>query len=333
MNESSSKIKKKKIIATTGFHFSGSGLINDILIDSGCVAPKNIRADELFYNVNSFSWPRALNNEYTLGKRTVAIFKIIKILAFRIPFNILQKTILYERYLNYKGRGEILHRSTSVNRNIWSYLLSLYLLVFKRSYDEYLFSRWFQLKYKKELKGDSNMLLDKAVPNDKKIAEWFFKHHVSLGIAVYRDPRIQYQQIKEYYKLVGLDEPNYYDFLIQLETKYESLNSALNSNVKFIPVSFDKLIGDKEYRKKLEDFFHCNDIVKSIIYDFNKTIHNNEALHLLSKKISPNTLSLNKEKGIYKKHILFEKTFNEIVSKTYNEPSKNKSLFSSSNFK
>ena len=71
MSQKSRKIYFETLVATDGFEFSGSGLINDIFKVCGYSVPKNTRADELFINDNNFSWPRAIKGEYIFTKRCV----------------------------------------------------------------------------------------------------------------------------------------------------------------------------------------------------------------------------------------------------------------------
>ena len=52
MNKNTHTLDIDNLVATAGFHFSGSSLVNDIFIASGYLAPKNIRADEFFHNTN-----------------------------------------------------------------------------------------------------------------------------------------------------------------------------------------------------------------------------------------------------------------------------------------
>ena len=72
MKKKSQKLDINNLVAVDGFHFLvDPGLLIDVFEESGYVVPKNIRADE-FFNSNNFSWPRALNNEYTLVLRDFA---------------------------------------------------------------------------------------------------------------------------------------------------------------------------------------------------------------------------------------------------------------------
>jgi hypothetical protein len=91
--------------------------IKFIFIESGYVAPKNIRADELFYNSNIFSWPRALNNECIFYKNFAFTCRLVRTVLIRIPLNIIQKTFVYNKYLVLKGREVKLHQSISVIRS------------------------------------------------------------------------------------------------------------------------------------------------------------------------------------------------------------------------
>ena len=41
----------ENLVATDGFYFSGSSLINDIFKECGYIVPENVRADELLYTL------------------------------------------------------------------------------------------------------------------------------------------------------------------------------------------------------------------------------------------------------------------------------------------
>ena len=307
MNKNTHTLDIDNLVATAGFHFSGSGLVNDIFIESGYLAPKNIRVDELFHNTNNFSWPRAINNEYTYFERIILALRLIKTIFVRIPLNIIQKTPIYNKYLNLKGRGVKLHQSTSVNRSLWSYLVSLYMVFSRHDYNEKLFIKWLGLKYRWQIYSSQNLLIDKGIPRDKKIADWFFGINGSIGIFVYRNPRIQYQQVAQVYKSSGILIPSYDDFLSELESKYQSISWILSSNYKFILISFDKLLNDINYRNQLEVYFKQMNILSEMNYDFSESIKNNEYLSSLSEKTVPSEKSIKTENVIQNYHELFEK--------------------------
>ena len=306
MNKNIHTLDIDNLVATAGFHFSGSGLVNDIFIESGYVAPKNIRADELFYNSNNFSWPRALNNEYTYFEKIILAWRLVKTMFIRIPLNIIQKTPIYNKYLGLKGRGVKLHQSTSVNRSLWSYLVSFYMVTCRHTYNEDLFIKWLGLKYRWQIYSSKNLLIDKGIPRDKRIADWFFGINGSIGIFVYRNPRVQYQQIAQVYKSSGILTPSYDDFLSELESRYQSISWILSSNHNFILISFDKLLNDINYRNRLEVYFKQMNILSEINYDFSESIKNNESLSSLSEKIVPSKKSIKTEDIIRTYHELFE---------------------------
>jgi hypothetical protein len=306
-------INISNLVATDGFQFSGSGLVNDIFRESGYVVPKNIRADELFYNNNNFSWPRAINNEYNFIKRFKLILNLFKIISIRFPLNIIQKTPIYNKYLLLRGRGEVLHQPTSVNRSLWSYFVSIYMVICKYNYNRNLFLQWIVLKYWWELSDSKDILIDNGIPKDKKIADWLFNINNTIGIFVYRDPRVQYQQISQVFKSTGKTIPCYDEFLCGLESQYQSLDWIMSSEYRIILISFDKLLGDLDYRNKLEVYFKKMNIMNELNYDFSKSIKNNQFLSALSKKIAPNKNSINKEGLIQNYHDLFENKLYDII--------------------
>lgn len=306
-------INISNLVATDGFQFSGSGLVNDIFRESGYVVPKNIRADELFYNNNNFSWPRAINNEYNFIKRFKLILNLFKTISIRFPLNIIQKTPIYSKYLLLRGRGEVLHQPTSVNRSLWSYFVSIYMVICKYSYDRNLFLQWIGLKYWWELSDSKDILIDNGIPKDKKIADWLFNINNTTGIFVYRDPRVQYQQISQVFKSTGKTIPCYDEFLCGLESQYQSLDWIMSSKHRIILISFDKLLGNLDYRNKLEVYFKKMNIMNELNYDFSKSIKNNQFLSALSKKIVPNKNSINKEGLIQNYHDLFENKLYDII--------------------
>ena len=123
-------------------------------------------------------------------------------------------------------------------------------------YNEDLFNKWLGLKYKWQTKSNKNLALDNGIPRDKRIADWFFRLNGSIGIFVYRNPRIQYQQIVEVSKSQKLSFPSYEDFCLNLESQYQSLKSILGLNYKILFISFDSLLNDMSYRNKIELYFN-----------------------------------------------------------------------------
>ena len=306
MNKNTCTLDINNLVATDGFEFSGSSLVNDIFKESGYVVPKNIRADELFYNSNNFSWPRALNNEYTYVERFILVLRLFKTMFFRIPLNIIQKTPIYNKYLVLKGRGVKLHQPTSVNRSLWSYLVSVYMVICRHSYNENLFVKWLGLKYRWQILSSKNLLLDNGIPRDKRIADWFFGINGSIGILVYRDPRIQYQQIAQVYKSTGKPIPCYDDFLSGLQSQYQSISWILSSDYRIILISFDKLLNDINYRNRLEVYFKKMNMMSELNYDFRESVKNNKFLSSLSEKTVPSEKSIKTENVIRSYHELFE---------------------------
>jgi len=315
MNKNTCKLDINNLVATDGFEFSGSSLVNDIFKESGYVVPKNIRADELFYNSNNFSWPRALNNEYTYFEKFILTWQLVKTIFVRIPLNIIQKTPIYNKYLHLKGRGEKFYESTSVNRSLWSYLVSFYMVLGRHSYNEDLFVKWLGLKYRWQIYSSKNLLLDNGIPSDKRMADWFFGINGSLGILVYRNPRIQYQQIDQFHKSTGKLTPSYDDFLLGLAAQYQSISWLLNSNYRIVLISFDKLLNDIKYRNRLEVYFNQTNVLSEMNYDFSDSVKNNEYLSSLSEKTVPSDKSIKTENVILNYHELFENALYDSIGR------------------
>lgn len=307
------KFDIENIVASDGFEYSGSSIVSDILKNEGYVVSKNIRTDELFDISYNFSWPRALDNQYTFKKRLILLIRIIKTILVRIPLNIIQRTPIYSKYLIFRGRDNQMHEATSVNRSLWSYLVSIYLIITRRKYNEDLFNKWLDLKYKWQTKSNKNLALDNGIPRDKRIADWFFRLNGSIGIFVYRNPRIQYQQIVEASKRKKLPFPSYEDFCSNLESQYQSLKWILESNYKILFISFDNLLNDMSYRNKIESYFKKSNILNELNYDFNKSIDNNNQVSNLSEYITQNTQSIISEKNIYRYHQLFKENLFKIL--------------------
>lgn len=315
MHKNGCKLNINNLVATDGFEFSGSGLVNDIFKESGYIVPKNIRADELFYNNNNFSWPRALNDEYIFSERCLIGWRLVKTMFVRIPLNIIQKTPIYNKYLALKGRGVGLHQPTSVNRSLWSYLLSVYMVICRHSYNEDLFFKWFDLKYRWQISSSKNLLLDNGIPSDKRIADWFFGINGAIAIFVYRNPRIQYQQIDQVYKSTGKISPSYDDFLCNLESQYQAISWILSSDYSPLMISFDKLLNDINYRNRLEVYFKQMNLLSEMNYDFSVSTKNNESLSSLSGKMVPSEESIKKEDVIRVYHESFEDKLYESIGR------------------
>lgn len=274
-----------KLVASDGFHFSGSGLLNDIFGHSGYFIPSNIRADELFSTSQNFSWPRALSGQYTISTRLILLLRLFKSILVRIPLNILQQTPLYSRYLVSSGRGDPLHRSSSVNRSIWSYLVSIRFLFHPYAYDQETFHRWLRLKYRLVTLKNSRILLDNGIPRDPTLIKWLFSSENCMGIYVFRNPRVQYHQILGVYKSTGKVPPSYKDFLLNLISQYHSVRWLLDSNFNIIFVSFDNLLNDSTYQQRLNSFFASSKILEQMQYDYTLSLANNQALVELAEKM------------------------------------------------
>lgn len=315
MKSNNRKHEFKNLVAVDGFHFSGSSILNDILKESGYVVPKDIRADEFLEIDNNLSWPKLINEGYTSSEKLKLVFRILKTILFRIPVNIIQKTPIYNHYLLFKGRADPFHQSTSVNRSIWSYIVSIYILSFKTNHAENLFIDWLELKYKWAITNNKNLLLDNGIPKHQAVAKLFFQIDKALGIFVYRDPRPQYQQILEVYKLTGKNIPSYEDFLEDLKMQYLSVSWFLNSKHKVLFISFDKFLNESEFRKIIIEYFQKEGVVQEISYDFTLSQRNNSKLMLLSKDNNPGIKEINLEAEIFQFHELFEKKLYDTVIK------------------
>jgi len=187
-------IKKKidnnrNIILVDGFGFSGSGLLVDILLDKGYHAPKNIRMAELNDSSLNFSWSRSIKKEYSYSERFIITLRILRTVIVRVILNPIQLTPLYKYYLNCNNRNLLIHESTSVNRAIKSYLLSIVLIIKNKNPDEDYFYWWFKHKYNSSLKYE-NLLLDNGISYDSKILDWQSRYKNSTAFIVYRNPRI-----------------------------------------------------------------------------------------------------------------------------------------------
>ena len=303
--------KIKNLVATDGFHFSGSGLVNDIFRESGYVVPENIRADELFISSENFSWPRAFNGQYVFSIRVTLFLRLVKRIIIRIPLNIMQRTPFYRRYLVMTGRGDKLHQSSSVNRSLWSYVVSLRMLFHRGVYDRETFTDWLYLKYRGHIGDNTNLLLDNGIPKNPEIAKWFFDFNGSMGIIVYRNPRLQYQQISQVYKATGKVAPNYRDFLLDLISQYSSMTWLIDTNFNIIFVSFDQLLNDEEYLNVLQSYLQRKEIIAETRYDFSRSIENNRKLVQLSEKmlVSKNCMEL--EKQTFNYHEMFANQLKE----------------------
>tara|TARA_B100001057_G_C22871553_1_gene959226 strand:+ start:15067 stop:16011 length:945 start_codon:yes stop_codon:yes gene_type:complete len=303
-----------KLIAVDGFHFSGSGLLVDILNNEGCYLPRNIRLDEFTDNEDNFSWPKATTFGYTKRERINVTLKLVKNIFKRIPLNIIQKTPIYRYYLHKKGRSLQMHESASVNRSIWSYLISIHMLILKNNFNETSFKKWFHLKYYWPFLFNRNIILDNGIPREKNLANWFFGLGGAIGIYVYREPRIQYQQILQVYNSRGMKPISYITFLNNLEAQYNSINWMLDQKYNVLFISFDKFLEKTKYYEKLKRYFCLQNICKDFNYDFVASFDNNITLTKLSRQMQIYGTAQSKElllKGFQNK---FEKHLNKIIN-------------------
>lgn len=267
-------MKKIKFIATDGFQFSGSGLINDFLISSGAYCPSDIRMDELLNHNNNFSWQFAINNKYSFNKKLNVFLKLVFIILKRIPINFFQRTFLYKLYLKKRGRINLLNEPNSVNRSIKSYILSIKLLFFIKDYNFSVFKNWFYDKYNIKSIDNKVFILDNGIPYDEKLFDWLDQ----LGtffIVVYRDPLIQYCQILDNNLSRGLIVPSYEEFLQNLINQYTQLTSNKCIFDKLLPVSFDLFLNNYSYRLKFTNMISEISMLTNFNYNFEDSVSNN----------------------------------------------------------
>ena len=135
----------------------------------------------------------------------------------------------------------------------------------------------------------------------------------STGIFVYRNPRIQYQQIDYVYKSTGKIIPSYNEFLSELASQYDSIRGLLHSEHNILFISFDKLLNDTNYRIKLSNYFKKKKILEEIQYDFSISISNNESLSALAENIDIEEVSESREKIIKDYHHSFEEKLTRMI--------------------
>lgn len=306
------KIGLRKIIITEGFSFSGSGLLNDILINNGYYAPKNIRLSELKYSKNEVSWPSLMQGNYSRLDKLILGTKI----AFRVPVRILknffQKTRLYNFYLKFKSRNIGIHESTSVNRDPYSLLLSICLL-FRKEFNQELFHWWFLKKFKRVIYKEDKLLLDKGLSDHEQLIDWQLNFKDTIVFIVYRKPLLQFLQIKSYNNSKS-NILKYEDFLKGLLNKYEMAIKLIYKYNSVIPVDFDKLAYNKSFRNDLFVYLNKNKFLDSFNYDFSETISNNEKLIKISRKSYSSMNSEKLEAKIIHFQHKFFKLFKEKVS-------------------
>ena len=73
-----------------------------------------------------------------------------------------------------------------------------------------------------------------------------------------------------------------------LQSQYLSVLWMLDTNHKIIFISFDKILDDINYRKKIEIYFKKMKILEKLIYDFTDSTKNNNDLSFLSKDLVVN---------------------------------------------
>ncbi len=308
-----SRFKKfyNNVITTDGFSFSGSGLFNDVLSSSGCVVPKNLRADEFLYKKNAFSWPYLIENQIKFRTRLKIAFNLLEAIARRIPLNIVQSTFMYERYLLLRGRGIRIHEPTSINRSLWAYIVNLIIILFSKKFNSDVFYKWMALKYFWCLTSAAkkNLLLDNGIPRHKSLVTWLYSSPNTYGFFVYRNPQLQFQQICEYYKNTGRYKPTYDRFLQTVLAQYSEIEWMIESQYPIVFISCDKLMCCEEYRQKLFGFLKKNDIVHNVGYDFTESIKNNNVLKSKVIELKKTSCTDELEKKIYEYHKKFENNF------------------------
>jgi len=95
---------------------------------------------------------------------------------------------------------------------------------------------------------------------------------------------------------------------------YQSISWILDSDYKFFPVSFDKILYDATYRERLEKQFRQMNILKEIHYDFSNSIINNESLLLSYEEATPTKESIRLESVIEEYHKIFERKLDNCIS-------------------
>lgn len=302
------KDRIKSVILVDGFSFSGSGLLIDILLNNGYHAPRNIRLDEVNISSNNLSWTRLIDKNYSDSERIKISLQLLKLIFLRALINPIQHTFFYKFYLLIKKRNIYIHESTSVNRSIKSYFLSLVVLIKNKEVDREYFFLWFKKKYAKALRYE-NLLLDNGISYDSRILDWQTCFKKTSAFIVYRNPKIQYAQIKSYYSKTKVSNiPSYSAFLDNMILNYELKINYICANQVLIPVSFDQLLNDHSYRERIFGFLNRNGFIKHFFYNFLSSQQNNR---LLEKTCNDYSLSESIKLKEIKIESLFE-DFNEI---------------------
>jgi hypothetical protein len=299
----------KSIVLSDGFYFSGSGLINDMLIYSGYHAPADIRLEELTKDTKYFSWPRALDGKYNLLNKILLLFFLVKMILIRMAINVFKRSSLYNVYLSYTGRDVEFSKSHSKNTRVSGYAINIIMLFRVWEYNRKAFDNWLSLRLHREIQFADKLLLDNGLPNNRQITGWMFMTKSITGVVVYRNPRIQYCQIVEHHKRIKVRIESYKDFLSNLLLAYESRMWLLSSNYPVIPISFDMLLEDFEYREQLKLYFLQAGVLDDISYNFEKSVMNNEFLKKQSKHVDCGKNEIELEAKVLAYHEIFLKRF------------------------
>lgn len=285
----------KKIITTDGFGFSGSGLLNDMIVLHKFYVPRNLRLDEFLRRDKTLSWPVVIDESPTVIMRLRLILFILLSMGLRFPINLIQRTFLYPHYLKLRGRTNVMHEPTSVNRSTWSHCVNGFSVMFFRSFDQRCFWKWFYSKFLFcFLKQNQGLLLDNGIPRDKRLLSWLYGRENTFGFYVYRSPRLQYQQIKNYYNSTGRSEPSYREFLNGLISQYEDVVWLTQADYPVIFLSCDLLLSSPSYQDLFYDYLLSKGITLDARYDVTMSARNNEALKLeiVGMSVPPSVIAL-----------------------------------------
>lgn len=307
----------KKIILTSGFGFSGSGLINDYLIHYGFYCPPNIRISEFGLGAsNGFSWKSFVDGGYRFFPRKIdTTFYIVSDFLYRLLFYPIRKIIRWIREgpfpLSRAPQSDKIHASHGVNKifNIKPVFLNLFTIYTTKPLTM-AFELWLNRRFKSVASKSDKFVIDKSLPSDLRILKLLGSLNNTVGLIVYRDPIIQLSQLlildKSIWK-IDLDfklriKQTITDILIH---HYIMLEAMASSDL-IVPVYFDKFISDNEYRKIVieiigVEFFDTNPIE----YDFKETVLNNQKIQ--KSKTYTNLKSVSTEfKKIYECQQEFE---------------------------
>ena len=312
-------LKNKKIITTDGFGFSGSGLLNDMITVHKFYAPRNLRLDEFLRQDKTLSWPVMLDKSPPVIMRLRLIFYIFLSMCLRFPINLMQKTFLYTNYLKMRGRTNVMHEQTSVNRSTWSHCVNGLSIILMRSFDQRYFWKWFYAKFLFcFLLDNQGLLLDNGIPRDKRLFSWLYGRKNTFGFYVYRSPRLQFQQIKNYYNSTGRSEPSYREFLEGLISQYEDIVWLTQADYPILFLSCDLLLGSPRYQDLFYDYLLLNGIKLDVRYDVTLSARNNEALKLEIVGMSVPCSEIALEEKVEEFHHLFKEHFESSCKKLKN---------------